>query len=133
MRKFALTALAAGLLAAALAPALAAAPDDDFQAIQKAVTQKPAPAAPGAPASGESKWFKLTVTDTRSGKQNVRITMPIRLVEMFARCAEDRHMRFNRHHCEVDLGEVLAELRKSAPQTVIEIEKDDSLVKVWFE
>lgn len=131
MKRTALGILATAILAAALAPGSALAQSDgDWAAIRKAVQDTP------APQSGQTvKWFKVLVTDNETKKDKVRITLPIALVELFVRCADDRHVRLRDHDLDLDFGELLAELKKMGPLTIIEVFDDDDheTVKVWLE
>ncbi len=101
---------------------------DDYQVIKKAVqeTSKVEPVK-------EVKWFKVLVTDTRTGKEKVKITMPISLVEIFARCADNKEVRLGRDGCTLNLPELLAELKKVGPLAIIEVNEEDETVKVWLE
>lgn len=101
---------------------------DDYQVIKKAVqeTSKVEPAK-------EVKWFKVLVTDTKTGKERVRITMPIALVEIFARCADNKEVKLGRDVCSLNLPELLAELKKVGPLAIIEVNEEDETVKVWLE
>ncbi|MDI6698746.1 MAG: hypothetical protein QME85_07415 [Candidatus Saccharicenans sp.] len=111
-----------------LASNLAAGDRDDYQVIKKAVqeTSKVEPVK-------EVKWFKVLVTDTRTGKEKVKITMPISLVEIFARCADNKEVRLGRDGCILNLPELLAELKKVGPLAIIEVNEEDETVKVWLE
>lgn len=105
-----------------------AADKDDYQVIKKAVqeTSKVEPVK-------EVKWFKVLVTDTRTGKEKVKVTMPISLVEIFARCADNKEVRLGRDGCTLNLPELLAELKKVGPLAIIEVNEEDETVKVWLE
>jgi hypothetical protein len=102
--------------------------NDDIQAIKKAVKDNPN-YEPGK----EVKWFKLLVTDNKTNKDKVRITLPISLVEVFVKCAENKHVKLNREDCDIDLQAMLAELKKIGPMAIIEVYEDDETVKVWLE
>jgi len=102
--------------------------NDDIQAIKKAVKDNPN-YEPGK----EVKWFKVLVTDNKTNKDKVRITLPISLVEVFVKCAENKHLKLNREDCDIDLQAMLAELKKVGPMAIIEVYEDDETVKVWLE
>jgi hypothetical protein len=116
------------LLVAFTAPVAKAEKRDDLQAIKKAVRENPA-----YEAGKEVMWFKVLVTDTKTGKDKVRITLPIALVEAFLRCADDKHVRMHRHDCDVDVAALFAELKKAGPMALIEVWEKDESVKVWLE
>jgi hypothetical protein len=102
--------------------------EDDLQAIKKAVKKNPE-----YEAGKEVKWFKVLVTDNRTKKDKVKITVPISLIELFIKCAHDKHLKINRDECDIDLKELFKELKKLGPTVFIEVVEDDETVKVWFE
>ena len=102
--------------------------DDDLQTIKKAVKENPS-YEPGK----EVKWFKVLVTDTKTNKDRVKITLPLALVEAFVKCADNKHLRIHDHGCDINFDELLAELRKVGPMALIEVIEEDELVKVWLE
>lgn len=101
---------------------------DDYQVIKKAVQE-----SGKAEQVKEVKWFKVLVTDSRTGKEKVRITMPVALVEIFARCAENKKVRLGGDACTLNLEQLLAELKKVGPLAIIEVNEEDETVKVWLE
>ena len=102
--------------------------DDDFQAVKKAVKDNPQ-YDPGK----EAKWFKVLVTDTRTNKDKVKITLPISLVELFMKCADNKNLRIDRDEYDIDLKELFAELKKVGPMALIEVYEEDEIVKIWLE
>jgi hypothetical protein len=128
MKKTALVALF--VLGTALAAAAGPAADrtGDFQAIQKAVKQNPA-----YEEGKEVKWFKVLVTDAKTNKDKVRITMPIALLEVLANCAGDKALRVRNEGAEIDFKALLAELKKMGPMALIEVYEEDEIIKVWLE
>jgi hypothetical protein len=120
-----LTVLAVALLAT---PALRGQNHDDFQAIQKAVKQNPA-----YEEGKEVKWFKVLITDTKTGKDKVRVTLPLVLVEVLANCTDGKHMKIDDGGCDIDFKTLFAELKKLGPMALIEIMDEGALIKVWLE
>ena len=102
--------------------------EDDLQAIKKAVKKNPK-----FEAGKEVKWFKVLVTDNRTKKDKVKITLPISLIEFFIKCTDDKHMKINRDDCEIDLKELFKELKKLGPTVFIEVVEDGETIKVWLE
>ena len=102
--------------------------EDDLQAIKKAVKKNPE-----YEDGKEVKWFKVLVTDNKTKKDKVKITLPISLIEFFINCAHDKHLKVNRDDCDIDLKELFKELKKLGPTVFIEVVEDDETVKVWFE
>ncbi len=102
--------------------------EDDLQAIKKAVKKNPK-----YEAGKEVKWFKVLVTDNRTKKDKVKITVPISLIEFFIKCSDDKHMKINRDDCEIDLKELFKELKKLGPTVFIEVVEDGQTIKIWLE
>jgi hypothetical protein len=115
-------------LSSLIANPLLADKKDDFQVIKKAVKENP-----NYEQGKEAKWFKVLVTDAKTNKERVRVTLPISLVEVFLKCAEDKHFRLHDNKCNVDLKELFAELKKLGPMVLIEVFDEDEIVKVWLE
>ncbi len=102
--------------------------DDDIQAIKKAVKKNPQ-----YDPEKEAKWFKVLVTDTQTKKDKVKITLPISLVELFMKCADNKNLRIDRDEYDIDLKELFAELKKVGPMALIEVYENDEIVKIWLE
>ncbi|MBD3412936.1 MAG: hypothetical protein GF421_00700 [Candidatus Aminicenantes bacterium] len=116
------------VFAFSLVPAhFAVANDNDLQAIKKAVKENPK-VKPGQ----EVKWFKVLITDTKTDKAKVRITLPISLIELILDAEHDR-FDIDRDEYDVDIKEIFAELKKAGPMAIIEVYEDDEIIKVWFE
>lgn len=111
-----------------MTPVLRAERTDDFQAIQKAVKQNPA-----YEAGKEVKWFKVLVTDTKTGVDKVKITVPLALVELFLKCDEAKHVRLNESGNTIDVQALFTELKKIGPMALIEVYDKDETIKVWLE
>jgi len=128
MKKFAVWTLAVFMLGCFAAPVVKVEKKDDLQAIKKAVKENPA-----YEAGKDVKWFKVLVTDAKTNKDKVRITLPIAIVEAFLRVADNKHIRMNREDCDIDIEALFAELKKVGPMSLIEVMDKDEIVKVWLE
>ncbi|MFO7733577.1 MAG: hypothetical protein R6X21_08000 [Candidatus Aminicenantes bacterium] len=130
MKKAALAALAMLTLAALLAaaPARPAETQNDFQTIQKAVKDNPA-----YEAGKDVKWFKVLITDAKTNKDRVRVTLPLALVEIVLRHTDGKHLNVGDSHTEIDLAALFAELKKLGPMALIEVYEDDEIIKIWLE
>jgi hypothetical protein len=128
MKKLAILVLGLAAVSLVAAPALAAAHDDDLQVIRKAVREN-ADVQPGK----EAKWFKILVVDNATKKVAVKVTIPLSLVEIFLRCADNKKIRTDRGECEIDLEAVFKELKAAGPMAMIELNEDNQTVKVWLE
>lgn len=102
--------------------------DDDIQAIKKAVKENPR-----YKSGSEAKWFKVLITDTKTKKDKVKITLPVTLIELVIKCTDDKHLRVNRDDYNIDLKELFVELKKLGPTALIEVYEDEELVKIWLE
>jgi len=119
------------VLVLALALSVPAASQDkgDMQAIKKAVKENPS-YQPGKTA----QWFKVLVTDSRTGKDKVRVTMPLSLAEAFVKSADDgKSMKVDCDGVKIDLGLFFSELKKLGPMMFIEVYEEDETVKIWLE
>jgi hypothetical protein len=141
------TSLFAGILVAALAaPAAADRAEDDLQLVKKAVASSPVaqarppaeeplpPRAEAAPSArkGEPTWFRVRIVEKGNKRAKVSVNLPLGLVRSLGdewpiagheRCRQDRH-------CPT-LGEVLRAL--DSGQSLVEIEDDETTVRVWVE
>jgi len=120
--------LAVLVVASVAAPLLRAGHGNDFQAIQKAVRQNPS-----YEKGKEVRWFKVLITDTKTGQDTLRVTLPISLVEALVNCTDGKHMHFDDGGCDVDLKALWADLKKAGPTALIEIKDEGALIKVWLE
>jgi len=128
MKKVASLVLIVFVLGVFLPNLLLADSKDDIQTIKKAVKKNP-----GYKAGEEVKWFKLLVTDNKTKKDKVKITLPISLIETLLKCVDEDDLDIDGDECEIDLKELFAELKRLGPTVLIEIIEDDETVKVWFE
>ena len=128
MKRTALIVLAILGFGLAAAPAFAAASEEDFKVIQRAVKQGSA-----SDAGGEVKWFKVLITDAKSSEARVKLTLPVALIEAVLACTDGRHFKVDDGHCEIDLKAVWAALKAAGPMALVEIEADGAVIKVWLE
>jgi len=96
---------------------------DDYKVIKKAVDAKK--------GDGTVTMIRIEVTEKGTQKSKVKIKVPLSLVELFSDCSED--LKINTEKCKVDLKKILSELKKSGPMTMVEVEEEDTLVKIWLE
>jgi hypothetical protein len=132
MKKILIIILALFTLGALAAPA-AASNRNDFKIIQAAVKKSP---NPEYVEGREVKWFKVLITDSKSSEAKLKLTLPVALIELILSCDDTRHVRINddkRGRCEIDLKALWTELKKAGPMSIIEIEDDGAVVKVWLE
>ncbi len=128
MKKIIIAALAA-LVALILAfSVFAAAGPDDFQAIQKAVKANPN-AVPGK----EPHAFRVEVSDVKTGKVDVQITLPIAVIDIISRCVEGESLHIREHGCNIDLKELFRELKALGPTMFLEVTDHDQHVRLWLE
>ena len=102
--------------------------DDDIQAIKKAVKENPQ-----YKRGTEAKWFKVLVTDIRTKKNKVKITLPVSLIELIMKFTDYNHLRVNRDEYNINLKELFVELKKLGPTALIEVYEDEEVVKIWLE
>jgi hypothetical protein len=102
--------------------------DDEIRTIKKAVKEN------SSVRSGkEIKWLKVLVTDTRAKTEKVKISIPLSLAELLMGCAHGRHLRIDCEEYDIDLKELLSELKHLEPGFLIEISDDEASIKIWLE
>lgn len=132
MKKTSIVILTLFVIIALAAPAVAA-NRNDFKIIQAAVKKSP---NPEYVEGREVRWFKVLITDSKSSEAKLKLTLPVALIELILSCDETRHVRINddKHgRCEVDLKALWMELKKAGPMSIVEIEDEGAVVKVWLE
>ena len=125
--------------------------EDDLALVKRAVAQKavaqsqavsPAarPQAEGKPApratvrDHDPQWFKVRVVDKATGKRKVTVNLPLAVVKALG---DDMPIdwpcggRESRIHSTLKLSEVLSALE--AGQDLVQVDDDDSEVRVWVE
>jgi len=125
------TFIAALALLAALAFSAPGYSRDSAQDIKKAVKENPQ-----FESGKAAQWFKVLVTDSKTGKDKVRLTLPISLVEVMAKYAgqhEKNCFKLDREGMNINLSELFAELKKLGPMMFIEVYEEDETVKIWLE
>lgn len=128
MKKVASLALIVFVLGVFLPKLLLADSKDDIRTIKKAVKKNP-----DYKAGEEVKWFKVLVTDNKTKKDKVKITLPISLIETLLKCVDEDDLKIDTDECDIDLKELFAELKRLGPTVLIEINEDGETVKIWFE
>ncbi len=134
---------AAILFVALAAPAAADRAEDDLQVVRKAVAsssrvtptrlpaeEPPAEAKP-APRKGEPQWFHVRVVAKAGKHARVSVDLPLGIARWLGDdwpIARDGHCR--KDHCPT-LGEILRAL--DSGQSLVEIDNDETTVRVWVE
>lgn len=120
--------LVVALVGSLMAAGLYAGAADDYQVIKNAVKKSDA-----SPVGAKNvQWFKIVVTGRNNGKENVKLTLPVSLIEMMlTSCPQEKlHAAGNR---EIELRRVWEDLKKAGPQALVEIEDEGETVKIWLE
>ena len=128
MKKVASLVLIVFVLGVFLPNLLLADSKDEIQTIKKAVKKNP-----DYKAGEEVKWFKVLVTDNKTKKDKVKITLPISLIETLLKCVDEDDLNIDMDECDINLKELFAELKRLGPTVLIEVIEDDETVKIWFE
>lgn len=140
--------LAATLCVGLSASAQAGNAQDDLQAVRKAVlassgsqARPPAEdpdgsvtrARPVPRAQGEPMWFRVRIVEKASKRARVSINLPIGLARSFGDAwpIPAYHGCRKRDRCGVTLSEILRAL--DSGQALVDIEDDESTVRVWIE
>lgn len=77
----------------------------------------------------EGRWLRLRVSDTKSGKTRVNMTIPLGLVNMGLAVGA----RFVPDVAELDVEEVRNALRSGLQGKILEVHDEDELVEIFVE
>jgi hypothetical protein len=102
--------------------------EDDLKIIKKAV-KKNSKYREGK----EVKWLKVLVRDKKAKKHTFKLSLPIPVIDLFAKSGRDDDLEVDCDDCSFDLRELFAELKRLGPTALIEIREGKKLVKVWLE
>ena len=80
-------------------------------------------------AEGEGRWLRLRVSDTRSGKTRVNMTIPLGLVNMGLAVGA----RFVPDVAELDVEAVRNALRSGLHGKILEVRDEEELVEIYVE
>ncbi len=82
-----------------------------------------------AGGEGRGRWLRLRVSDTRSGKTRVNLTLPIGLVDMGLAVGA----RFVPDVAELDVDEIRDALRSGLNGKILEVRDEEELVEIFVE
>lgn len=99
---------------------------DDYKVIKKSAKENT------ATSMEEVKWFKIEVRDMETDKIKVKVTIPISLVEVVSNWCPEGKMHIE-NDMEIDLKQMVQELKKIGPMAFIEVYEDNETVKIWVE
>jgi hypothetical protein len=80
----------------------------------------PPPGAPSAP--GEPRWFRVRVTDTRSGRAKVSVNIPMSLVNVGLKMGA----RFTPNVESVNFEEIMTAVKSGASGKVLDVTDEES-------
>ena len=88
------------------------------------------PPPPGAPGS-DARWFRVRVTDLRSGKNKVNVNIPMGLVNVGIKLGA----RFTPSSAGVNYDEIMDAIKSGASGKLVDLEDAESgeHVEVWVE
>lgn len=128
MKRTAIVILSVFTIGVLAGPALAA-KSNDFKVIQNAVKRSPA-----AGHGEHARWLKVQIQGSDSPRAQLKLTLPLALIELILDSSDSRHFRVDEGDCEIDLKAVWTALKKAGPRALVEIEGDDgSVLKIWLE
>lgn len=107
--------------------------DDDYKVIKRAASVEK--------SSGTPTFFCLEVKDNKAKKVEVKMKVPLSLVEMLSDSVKDKideKVGSDGKNCkiginDIDIKKVLAELKKGGSEILIEVDNGDNSVKIWLE
>jgi hypothetical protein len=122
------------------APGLARGADDDLSVVRRAVADARPLDAPAAKAAaptrkhGEPQWLRVRIQEKREKKARVSVNLPLSFVKAIGsdwpldgRC----HRHADESHPCMTIGEALRTLESG--QDIVQIDDEDSTVRVWVE
>ncbi len=120
--------LAVLLVGFAMAAGLYATAADDYKVIKNAVK------SPETSKAGRQsvQWFKIVVVGKDGDKENVKITLPISLVEIMLNACPEKEFDID-HGCHIDIKKVWNDLKAAGPLSLVEVEDHGESVKIWLE
>lgn len=95
--------------------------EEDYKVIKNAVKVS---------SSGDVTWLKISVFDKKANKETVTVKVPFALLEMFTEGKDELKIK---EKCDVDFKKVIEILKKSGPTTLVEVDEQDELIKIWVE
>lgn len=104
---------------AAMTAPVQASSEKDYKVIKKA-----------RKSNGELNYFKILVTDNKTKKIKVKLTLPISILD-FVADHTNGDMKFD--DCSIDIQKFLKQLKKDGETSLIEVYEDDETVKIWVE
>ena len=114
-------------LALVLAIGLFASTNDDYKVIKNAVQ------SPETPHAGKkAQWFKILVVGKDKDGENVKITLPISLVEVMINACPDKKFHIE-DGCQIDIRRVWNDLKAAGPLALVVVEDHEESVKIWLE
>jgi len=116
------------LIAFVMAAGLFATAADDYKVIKNAVKTSESPGA----KQDNARWLKIVVSGKDGDRENVKISLPLSLVELMINACPEEKFRLE-HGCQIDIRKIWDELKKAGPQALIEVEDHGETVKIWFE
>ena len=116
------------LFASVMAAGLFASAADDYKVIKNAVKSQESAGA----GRNDVRFLKIVVTGKDGNKENVKISLPVSLVEVMINACPEEKVRFD-HGCQIDIRRVWNDLKKAGPLALVEIEDHGETVKIWFE
>jgi len=61
------------------------------------------------------------------------VTLPISLVEIFARCAENEEIKMDGKNQNLNVEQLIEQLKKAGSMSIVEIDDEEATIKVWLE
>lgn len=80
----------------------------------------------------DNRMIKLLVVDKASGKEEVKLTLPLALLEWAAECCPEETVHL-KGKCRISLEKLLNMMKKSGNQTLLEVDEEDQRIKIWIE
>ncbi len=113
------------LVFASMPMTVQASSSDDFKVIKNAVKGK---------KSGSGLLLKISIFDKKKKKNTVKVTVPMALVEALSDSIDiDKTVDLKGKCKDLDIKRILKVLKDTGPMTLVEVDEEDQLIKIWIE
>jgi hypothetical protein len=106
--------------------------DEGARLLSSIENKKKTPAAPiASPVKGAARWFRVRVTDTKTGKSKATVNLPLALMDWGLRVGA----QFAPEVGNIDLGELSEILNQGVDGKIVEVidEEDGEHVEIFIE
>ena len=96
----------------------------DYKVIKKAMKK--------SKKSSDCQWFKIEITNNKTGKTSVKVKLPLNLLESLSEHVSD-NINLGKKASGLKFKEIIEILKTYKGESIIEVEDEDETVKIWIE